>query len=363
MQIIGDNIQNADEIYNIVNNIAVQNGVTLTQDELDTIVSLLQQIAQQNYDIQEMKKTLEDIQQNLEDSKNGTSSDDSSDDDAVDEGEDITQNVDSGALGDDVKQTSTEDANLAKDTGADTNQTENTDSYDNSGTDNIPDASGDGTTENGTTEETPNESEDGTTDGSTEEIPPATGDGTDESADNTKDALNTDDLSEEAKIKFDQAKQFCKGEYEGDLGALQSVVEGVTEPPVTLDQDVAQKLSQKVLETYLKVLKDGGTSYVPDGTEVYLSQELNMLNKELKTIFSTETDPAEDDILYSTDKEVRQKMYDDTLSFFVKLYGEDTQETQPAEAAEDTAEAQAASEDTSYDATAEDGSYTEEYAE
>ena len=362
LQIIGDNIQNADEIYNIVNNIAVQNGVTLTQDELDTIVSLLQQIAQQNYDIQEMKKTLEDIQQNLEDSKNGTSSDDSSDDDAVDEGEDITQDVDSGALGDDVKQTSTEDANLAKDTGADTNQTENTDSYDNSGTDNIPDASGDGTTE-----ETPNESTDGTTDGSTEEIPPATGDGTDagtdESADNTEDALNTDDLSEEAKIKFDQAKQFCKGEYEGDLGALQSVVEGVTEPPVTLDQDVAQKLSRKVLETYLKVLKDGGTSYVPDGTEVYLSQELNMLNKELKTIFSTETDPAEDDILYSTDKEVRQKMYDDTLSFFVKLYGEDTQETQPAETAEDTAEAQAASEDTSYDATAEDGSYTEEYAE
>lgn len=367
LQIIGDNIQNADEIYNIVNNIAVQNGVTLTQDELDTIVSLLQQIAQQNYDIQEMKKTLEDIQQNLEDSKNGTSSDDSSDDDAVDEGEDITQDVDSGALGDDVKQTSTEDANLAKDTGADTNQTENTDSYDNSGTDNIPDASGDGTTENGTTEETPNESTDGTTDGSTEEIPPATGDGTDagtdESADNTEDALNTDDLSEEAKIKFDQAKQFCKGEYEGDLGALQSVVEGVTEPPVTLDQDVAQKLSRKVLETYLKVLKDGGASYVPDGTEAYLSQELNMLNKELKTIFSTETDPAEDDILYSTDKEVRQKMYDDTLSFFTKLYGEDTQETQPAEAAEDTAEAQAASEDTSYDATAEDGSYTEEYAE
>ena len=371
LQIIGDNIQNADEIYNIVNNIAVQNGITLSQDELDTIVSLLQQIAQQNYDIQEMKKTLEDIQQNLEDSKNGTSSDDSSDDDAVDEGEDITQDVDSGALGDDVKQTSTEDANLAKDTGADTNQTENTDSYDNSGTDNIPDASGDGTTENGTTEETPNESTDGTTDGttdgSTEEIPPATGDGTDagtdESADNTEDTLNTDDLSEEAKIKFDQAKQFCKGEYEGDLGALQSVVEGVTEPPVTLDQDVAQKLSRKVLETYLKVLKDGGASYVPDGTEAYLSQELNMLNKELKTIFSTETDPAEDDILYSTDKEVRQKMYDDTLSFFVKLYGEDTQETQPAEAAEDTAEAQAASEDTSYDATAEDGSYTEEYAE
>lgn len=371
MQIIGDNIQNADEIYNIVNNIAVQNGITLSQDELDTIVSLLQQIAQQNYDIQEMKKTLEDIQQNLEDSKNGTSSDDSSDDDAVDEGEDITQDVDSGALGDDVKQTSTEDANLAKDTGADTNQTENTDSSDDSGDYNIPEATGDGTTEDGTTEETPQETPDGSeenTDSSTDGIPEATGDGTDagtnesgegtdETADNTEDTLNTDDLSEESKAKFDQAKLFCKGEYEGDLAVLQSVVENVTEPPVTLDQDVAEKLSQKVLETYLNILKDVGATYVPDGTEVYLSTELNMMNKELKTIFSTETDPAEDDILYSVDPEVRQKMYDDTLNFFVKLYGEDVQ----TETTEESTDTQNASEDTASGENTEE--YTEDYTE
>ena len=371
LQIIGDNIQNADEIYNIVNNIAVQNGITLSQDELDTIVSLLQQIAQQNYDIQEMKKTLEDIQQNLEDSKNGTSSDDSSDDDAVDEGEDITQDVDSGALGDDVKQTSTEDANLAKDTGADTNQTENTDSSDDSGDYNIPEATGDGTTEDGTTEETPQETPDGSdenTDSSTDGIPEATGDGTDagtnesgegtdETADNTEDTLNTDDLSEESKAKFDQAKLFCKGEYEGDLAVLQSVVENVTEPPVTLDQDVAEKLSQKVLETYLNILKDAGATYVPDGTEVYLSTELNMMNKELKTIFSTETDPAEDDILYSVDPEVRQKMYDDTLNFFVKLYGEDVQ----TETTEESTDTQNASEDTASEENTEE--YTEDYTE
>ena len=371
LQIIGDNIQNADEIYNIVNNIAVQNGVTLTQDELDTIVSLLQQIAQQNYDIQEMKKTLEDIQQNLEDSKNGTSSDDSSDDDAVDEGEDITQDVDSGALGDDVKQTSTEDANLAKDTGADTNQTENTDPSDDSGDYNIPEATGDGTTEDGTTEETPQETPDGSeenTDSSTDGIPEATGDGTDagtnesgegtdETADNTEDTLNTDDLSEESKAKFDQAKLFCKGEYEGDLAVLQSVVENVTEPPVTLDQDVAEKLSQKVLETYLNILKDAGATYVPDGTEVYLSTELNMMNKELKTIFSTETDPAEDDILYSVDPEVRQKMYDDTLNFFVKLYGEDVQ----TDTTEESTDTQNASEDTASEENTEE--YTEDYTE
>ena len=37
LQIIGDNIQNADEIYNIVNNIAVQNNVTLSQEELEQL--------------------------------------------------------------------------------------------------------------------------------------------------------------------------------------------------------------------------------------------------------------------------------------------------------------------------------------
>lgn len=141
----------------------------------------------------------------------------------------------------------------------------------------------------------------------------------------------------------------------------------MTEPPVTLDQDVAAETQAgKYLRHNRKASeRRPAASYVAlDGTEAYLSQELNMLNKRIKDHLQPQKQIlAEDDILYSTDKEVRQKMYDDTLSFFAKLYGEDTQETQPAEAAEDTAEAQAASEDTSYDATAEDGSYTEEYAE
>ena len=65
----------------------------------------------------------------------------------------------------------------------------------------------DGSTENTDT------SADGTTenaDGSTE--------GTDENTDaSTEDTLNTETLTEEGKAKFEQAQQFCKGEYEGDL--------------------------------------------------------------------------------------------------------------------------------------------------
>ena len=187
MQIIGDNIQNADEIYNIVYNIAEQNGVSLSQDEIDTIVSLLQQIAQQNYDIQEMKKTLANIQQNLEQSKaeaEGQPTPTPIESDVADEGtgEDITTNVDSGALGGNVKETSTEDPGLAEQTGADTNNAgESSDS-----STGIPDATEDGTvntdgSSDGTTEDTPQESTDSSTDNSSsEEIPAATEDGSTE---------------------------------------------------------------------------------------------------------------------------------------------------------------------------------------
>lgn len=365
MQIIGDNIQNADEIYNIVYNIAEQNGVSLSQDEIDTIVSLLQQIAQQNYDIQEMKQTLANIQQNLEQSKaeaEGQPTPTPIESNVADEGtgEDITTNVDSGALGGDVKETSTEDPGLAEQTGADTNNAgESSDSSDSST--GIPDATEDGTvntdgSSDGTTEDTPQESTDSSTDNSSsEEIPAATEDGSTENTDaSTEDTLNTETLTEEGKAKFEQAQQFCKGEYEGDLAVLQSIVPNVTELPVTLDQDVASKLSKKVLETYIKVLNDAGASYVPADTDKYFSAELNVLDKEMKTVFSIDTEIADDDLLVNVDAEVRQKLYDDTMKFFANLYGETTSE----DTSTDTAEAGT---DENTEANSEDGTTEETY--
>lgn len=365
MQIIGDNIQNADEIYNIVYNIAEQNGVSLSQDEIDTIVSLLQQIAQQNYDIQEMKQTLANIQQNLEQSKaeaEGQPTPTPIESNVADEGtgEDITTNVDSGALGGNVKETSTEDPGLAEQTGADTNNAgESSDSSDSST--GIPDATEDGTvntdgSSDETTEDTPQESTDSSTDNSSsEEIPAATEDGSTENTDaSTEDTLNTETLTEEGKAKFEQAQQFCKGEYEGDLAVLQSIVPNVTELPVTLDQDVASKLSKKVLETYIKVLNDAGASYVPADTDKYFSAELNVLDKELKTVFSIDTEIADDDLLVNVDAEVRQKLYDDTMKFFANLYGETTSE----DTSTDTAEAGT---DENTEANSEDGTTEETY--
>lgn len=341
LQIIGDNIQNADEIYNIVNNIAVQNNVTLSQEEMETIVALLQEIAQQSYDIEQMKETLENIQQNLDKEAaddpvlDGTAQDDgvvdAEDNNLVDEdstdGEDITQNVDPDALGEDIKESSTEDPSLQEETMGEAVEGEDGAVDEETG---IPEATEDGTALDGTAQDdmavAPEEN--------TEEIPEATEDGTvlDGTAqddmsvtpeENTaEDPLNTDSLSEEAKASFEQAKSFCKGEYEGDTASLQSVMGEDAMASVTITPEVGADLTQKVLESYIKVLKDGGMSYVPADTDIYLSAELNMVNAEMRLIFSMELDPAEDDILVNETPETRQALYSDTMKFFENLYGE-----------------------------------------
>lgn len=363
LQIIGDNVQNADEIYNIVNNIAVQNNVSLSSDELTTITALLQEIVQQNYDIQDMKQTLESIQQNLnktsDDDNSSESEDDMADEDNSD-GEDITEDVNTDVLGDDVKESYTEDAGMAEATGM--TESENGDDSDSSDEGlGIPDATEDGTQDGSYEEpsETPEEtdsvdgsdssSDDGTglpeengeDTGSTDEnYGETTEENTDSSdqatTEGTDDALNTDSLDDASKAQFEQAKQFCQGEYKGDLAVLQAVVENAQQPTVTLDADTADKLTRKVLEAYLNVLKDGGVSYVPADTDVYMTAQLNMINNDMKKIFSIETEPTADDILVTRTADERQTLYNDTMKFFEKLYGETTDDSAQQESAGET---------------------------
>ncbi len=361
LQIIGDNVQNADEIYNIVNNIAVQNNVSLSSDELTTITALLQEIVQQNYDIQDMKQTLESIQQNLNktsDGDNSESEDDMADEDNSD-GEDITEDVNTDVLGDDVKESYTEDAGMAEATGM--TESENGDDSDSDSSDEglgIPDATEDGTQDDYYEEpsETPEETdsvdgsdsssndgtglpeENGEDTGSTDEnYGETTEENTDSSdqttTEGTEAALNTDSLDDASKAQFEQAKQFCQGEYKGDLAVLQAVVENAQQPTVTLDADTADKLTKKVLEAYLNVLKDGGVSYVPAETDVYMTAQLNMINNDMKKIFSIETEPAADDILVTRTADERQTLYNDTMKFFEKLYGETTDDSAQQESA------------------------------
>ena len=167
----------------------------------------------------------------------------------------------------------------------------------------------------------------------------------------TEDALNTDSLDDASKAQFEQAKQFCQGEYGGDLAILQSVVENAQQPTVKLDADTADKLTKKVLEAYLNVLKDGGVSYVPAETDVYMTAQLNMINNDMKKIFSIETEPAADDILVTRTADERQTLYNDTMKFFEKLYGET-----PADSAQQESAGEASYDEESYN----EESYNEE---
>lgn len=317
LQIIGENVQNADEIYNIVNNIAIENNISLSEDEMNTIVSLLQQIAQQSYDIEQMKNTLENIQQNLDKAENnGETQTETEDDGSEEDGEDITENVDTDALGEDIKESSTEDPTLQEET-----MGEGTEQAGDSGDTGIPEATEDGTALDGTAQD------DGV-------VAPEEGTEIPAEGEITEDPLNTDALTEEGKASFEKAQSFCKGEYEGDTAALQSVMGDTAAASVTIAPETGAQLTEKVLEAYINVLKDGGLSFIPAETDPYMSAELNMVNTSLKTIFSIEADPAEDDLLYNETPETRQALYNDTLKFFETLYGENTE---AAETSGDTA--------------------------
>ena len=112
MQVIADNVQNADEIYNIVVNISNTNNINLTDEQISTIVNLLSQISQQDYDYSEMQETLERVNDNV----TGQAEEDTSTEE--DDPDDIVNNVDQSALGSDVIESSTQDPGLAEETGA-----------------------------------------------------------------------------------------------------------------------------------------------------------------------------------------------------------------------------------------------------
>ena len=343
MQVIADNVQNADDIYNIVVNISNNNNVSLTDDELNTIVSLLTQIAQQNYDYSEMQETLERVNDNVTGQADESTAADSSEEDP----DSIVDDVDQSALGDNVIESSTEDPGLAEETGSsDSSDDEDWEEYpasddssDSSDADVNTDDTADGTTNDGT--------ENGTDETGSDEI-------TDISQ------LNTDFLDDDAKAKFEKAKTFCQGEYEGDEDALRQVMGDDAAALVTLDSDTANKLSIQVLKKYLGILGNGAVTYSADGTEKYMTPELNMLDEQLKKLFGIDIiddgSSIEDIDILGADvsDEDKDTLYKDTMKFFENLYGETTDSAEYSDAVVDDSAADGAGEDSYSEDTIED---------
>lgn len=325
MQVIKDNVQNADEIYNIVVNVAQQNNVNLDSDQINKIVELLQQIAQQDYNYDDVKATLEQVDQNTSGDSDEIGDIADEEDDTVNagdtaDGDDILNSVDNSALGGDIVESSTENPSLEQESGL------------------IEDNSSDQDDEMDSTDMPEETTDDETTDDSTLG-------NVDEEEDQTEvvengtatDELDTSSLTEDQLTLFNKAENFCKGEYEGDAAALTTAMEDETATAsVVLDAENGATLSKDVEKAYLKVLTDGTDSYQADGTEIYMSTELNMVDKSMKEIFGLSADTQASPELSELSDEDRQTLYNETMKFFEKLYGEssETYNTDEAETAE-----------------------------
>lgn len=310
MDVIQNGVQNADEIQNIVINVAEQNNISVSQDDIDRIVSLLGQIAQQDYNYDDVKETLEQVDANTtgqasssDDTLDGESSDDTVDVDA-DSSDDIVNNVNDSILGDDVIQSSTEDPGLEKETGADSQDTSNETG--------IPEAKED------------TESSEST-----------------DSSDQADSAENdTSVLSEEAKNNYDKFVLFVKGEYEGDADSLLAATEDTEAvATVTLDEQTAKSVAETVEKDYYDILKDGTESYEADGTEKYQSTELNMMDQKLKKLFSIDSSQEDTEatdvtaaILADVPQEDKQTLYKETMKYLAGLYGENTDSSEESAA-------------------------------
>ena len=274
MQVIKDNVQNADEIYNIVVNVAQQNNVNLDSDQINKIVELLKQIAQQDYNYDDVKATLEQVDQNTSGDSGELGDIADEEDDTVNagdtaDGDDILNSVDNSALGGDIVESSTENPSLEQESGLVEDNSSDQDDEMNS-TDMPEETAGDETTDDSTLGNIDEEAD------QTEGVENGT----------TTDELDTSSLTEDQLTLFNKAENFCKGEYEGDTAALTTAMEDETATAsVVLDAENGATLSKDVEKAYLQILTEGTDSYQADGTEIYMSTELNMVDKSMKEIF------------------------------------------------------------------------------
>ena len=355
MQVIKDNVQNADDIYNIVINVAQENNVTLDSDQIDKIVELLEQIAQQDYNYDDVKATLEQVDQNTSGNSDEIGEIADEQDDTVNsgdsaDGDDILNNVDNSVLGGDVVQSSTENPTLEQETGLVEDNAgtdvDNTDTDDMEEVGEIDETDGNETTddsawgeldEDETTDDSALEGDVNGQEAEVEEVQNDSSEDTEDYDSETTDELDTSNLTEDQMTLFKQAENFCKGEYEGDTDALTTAMgDENASASVTLDAENGAALSKDVEKAYLKVFTDGTDSYQSDGTEIYMSTELNMVDKSMREIFGlSEGSQASPELSELSDDE-RQTLYNETMKFFEKLYGEssETYNTEDAEGAE-----------------------------
>ena len=255
LQVIENNVTDIGEINNIVNNVSNNYNVTMSQDQSDEIAALMQKIAQQDYDITQLKATLERVQANV-------AGDAGASEEQQAEAEKKAQEAEAAA------EEQTQESEAAQDNADITidgaqNQTENIlDNTDISALDPNGTNASESTTTQTVLEQTETETEGDNGTG----IPEATGDGTvtseaaeteaiteaaTEAGAETESTIKAEDLDPEKKAIYDEVKSnldqaYTEKQVTGDDGTV-----------VYLTEDAAKKLPEAVEKYLLKVLAEG----------------------------------------------------------------------------------------------------------
>ena len=255
LQVIENNVTDIGEINNIVNNVSNNYDVTMSQDQSDEIAALMQKIAQQDYDITQLKATLERVQANV-------AGDAGASQEQQAEAEKKAQEAEAAA------EEQTQESEAAQDNADITidgaqNQTENIlDNTDISALDPNGTNASESTTTQTVLEQTEAETEGDNGTG----IPEATGDGTvtseaaeteaiteaaTEAGAETESTIKAEDLDPEKKAIYDEVKSnldqaYTEKQVTGDDGTV-----------VYLTEDAAKKLPEAVEKYLLKVLAVG----------------------------------------------------------------------------------------------------------
>lgn len=244
LQVIENNVTDIGEINNIVNNVSNNYDVTMSQDQSDEIAALMQKIAQQDYDITQLKATLERVQANV-------AGDAGASEEQQAEAEKKAQEAEAAA------EEQTQESEAAQD------QTENIlDNTDISALDPNSTNASESTTTQTVLEQTEAETEGDNGTG----IPEATGDGTvtseaaeteaiteaaTEAGEETENTIKAEDLDPEKKAIYDEVKSnldqaYTEKQVTGDDGTV-----------VYLTEEAAKKLPEAVEKYLLKVLAEG----------------------------------------------------------------------------------------------------------
>ena len=330
LQVIENNITDITEITNIVNNISNDYDVTISDAQSEEIASLMQKIAEQEYDITQLKATLERVQANVAGDAGASEEEqakaeqkaqeaeaaaaeavqetESEEDGSVISIDESTQNETESIL--DTTDISALDQSGTTASESTTTQTVLDQTEAESETDNgtgIPEATVDGTITLDPSEETETATETEATDAETEapaetESEAAETEAVTEAVTESEASITVDDLDADSKALYEEAKSNL------DQAFAEKQVTGEDGTVVYLTEDAAKKLPEAIEKYLLKVLVKGGDSVAQEeAADPEISQNIVEETKDL-----AEDKNYEDEDLVQMDKYVRRLVFKDS---------------------------------------------------